>query len=183
MDASDFVKSTVYSESQEKALLGRKEVQGGFDFVYSDICAIRELILKDETLMEKFNWLNGNRFPAIPITDRSPWNMASEDYVKRFMLESFGVLCQVNGVSTDKWGNVFWVMKGVCPFHRRHHRNQHWIINEGKPDGESIVQCFHCSKRFTKVAFTPKAYVAKLNLFIAVGDGVAYPVPRLMTKK
>lgn len=177
MDSS-FSSATEFYRIELDALATRKESQGGFDFVASDIQVIRGLILKEKKVMEIFNWLDGNRFPQIPITERSSFNMAGEDYVKRYMLESWGVLCQVALVGQDKYQFIYWTMKGICPFHRRLHRNQHWIINEGKPNGDSVIQCFHPSKRFIKACIYPKAFVPKLPLHVPAGDGASYPVPR-----
>lgn len=146
-------------------LLAKRRTAGGYNWNYADVRCAKGLI-------EKGIQLPFAAFlpPSVPITQRSVFNMACEDYVKRTILETFGVLCQVKIVQKHK-GKIQWLMTGVCPFHRHVHDSQHWYILEGKE--ETAVGCFFVNP---DNPHHPKAWIPSLPL-VAPGDNpVHYPV-------
>lgn len=133
------------STDPKKRLLDWAEPQGGFDWNRFDLNDAMAIAKDDAGFALRINYIPWDA----PITARSKFNMSCEDYVKRTILEEFHVLCQVHSVGHDKKGCIQWIMQGVCPFHRRIHRQQRWIINEGTANQDSFIMCFHPSKRYT----------------------------------
>jgi len=157
-------------------LLAKRRAEGGYNWNYADVKAAQGIVARGVQLPF------GAFLPStVPISPRSAFNLASEDYVKTCILEIFGVLCQLKIVSKDRKGRIQWLMSGVCPFHRHVHDNQHWAITDFSVD-ETHVHCFFTisgeqdvSKQF------PRARIAHLPL-VAKGDGdysVAARVPPL----
>lgn len=132
--------ATAGSEEDKKFLLSLKEPQGGFAWCAMETRVAKKIIKVYPELKEPFGWLHW----SLNVSPRSKYNHLAEDYVKRVILEEFGVLCQLQTITKDRFGNDMWLMSGVCPFHRRVHRQQHWCIHQKKDD--TIVECFHKNK-------------------------------------
>lgn len=157
-------------------LLGKRRTAGGYNWTFADVKAAQAIVARGVQLPF------GAFLPStVPITPRSTYNLASEDYVKTAILETFGVLCQLKIVGKNKAGRVQWMMFGVCPFHRHVHDQQHWAITDFSQN-ETHVHCFFpvsTEQDITKQY--PRARIPHLPL-VAPGDGdypVAVTVPPL----
>lgn len=114
-----------------------KEPQGGYAFGWLELHDLVELCGRHRSLRAEFAWLD----VATPIPPRSRFNFGSEDYVKHVLLEMFGVLANLHSVYLSPRRQVTWVLKGVCPFHRRVHTHNRYCVREDK-QGTSLI-CFH----------------------------------------
>lgn len=148
--------------NRKQTLLGWRQEQGGFDWTGWDMQdAIKIAKSGDEEFAQRISWLP----PETRVPPRSRFDMGPvEDYVKHVVLEECGVLGNIHAVTKDKHGNLAWVMKGVCPFHRRVHRHQNWIIVEGRPGKDTIIRCMKASKRFTASTHYPYIKIGELAL-------------------
>lgn len=151
-------------------LLGKRRTQGGYNWNYADVKSAKAI--SEAGIQLPFaKFIPGDA----PVAPRSAHNMASEDYVKRAILEIFGVLCQVKHVTYDKKGRLSWLMTGVCPFHRHVHDSQHWAIIDTSSE-ETTVICFFQNPGSDYSP--PRCPIARLHHLplIAPGDGPNYPV-------
>lgn len=150
-------------------LLAKRRTAGGYFWSYSDV-KMAKAISERGVQLPFAKFLPGNT----PLAPRSAFNMAGEDYVKRAILETFGVLCQVKQVCKSKKGNLMWLMTGVCPFHRHVHDSQHWAIEQRNED-----TCVICFFKNPGTDYSPErcpiAYIPLLPLCVP-GDGPNYPV-------
>jgi hypothetical protein len=152
-------------------LLGKRRTAGGYNWNFADVKAAQGIVSRGIQLPF------GAFLPStVPLTERSAFNMASEDYVKRSILEEFGVLCQVKIVTKDAKGHLMWLMTGVCPFHRHVHDSQHWFIIDFNQH-ETHIGCFFPINETEndKRTHYPRAVIPHLPL-VAPGDGADYPV-------
>jgi len=167
----DFNSAADHDSATVAYLLAKRRTAGGYNWSYADVKAAQALISRGIQLP-----FAGFLHPDVPLPPRSAFNMASEDYVKRCILEMFGVLCQIKHVTYDKRNKIMWLMSGVCPFHRHVHDSQHWAIVDGNE--ETQILCFFPLES----GRLPRAIVPHLPL-VAPGDGPNYPVairqPRL----
>lgn len=163
----DFNSCAAHDSATVAYLLAKRRTAGGFDWTFADVKAAQGLVARGIQL--PFGaFINADA----PLPPRSVFNMATEDYVKRTILETFGVLSQVKIVRHDKFGNLQWLMTGVCPLHRHHHESQHWYISDTK-NADTIVGCFFLLPNGKQ----PRAFVPHIPL-IARGDSRDhYPVP------
>jgi hypothetical protein len=132
-----------------------KEPGGGFSWSAAEVCTARKIIKLYPEHKETFAWLHW----TLDVTPDSKFAHLAEKYVKRVILEEFGVLSQVVSIGKDKVGNDQWVMTGVCPFHRRVHRSQHWYINQKKDC--TIIGCFHANAIYGRLV-NPFVIIDKL---------------------
>lgn len=167
----DFNVASQHDAGTVAYLLAKRRAAGGFNWNYADVKAAQGIVARGIQLPF------GAFLPStVPIAPRSVFNMASEDYVKRTILEEFGVLCQVKIVTKDKKQRLMWLMSGVCPFHRHVHDNQHWFILDFSPS-ETHVGCFFAINETEQDVRThyPRAVLPHFPL-VAPGDGPNYPV-------
>lgn len=150
---------------RKATLLSRKDdhVNGGFEFTGYDVSDAVSIAKADAEFARAIAFL-----PATtPLAPASRFGFGtSENYFKQLVLEEFGVLTQVVSTGVSKFGQTYWTMTGVCPFHRRVHRNQHWILCEGKrgdPKG-GYARCMKPLKRFTSTAHYPTKHVGDIEL-------------------
>jgi len=133
---------------------------GGFEWTGYDLSDAIEIAKSDASFAASMAWMA----PDTPITPRSRYNFACEDYVKRVVVEELGVLAQISGTSKSKYGQLAYTMKGVCPFHRRVHSHQHWVLCEGRPGQPTFARCMKPLKRFTQTVHYPTKNVGDLEL-------------------
>jgi hypothetical protein len=135
--ADNLVKSA--AEQDKDYIMQFKAPGGGFSWSAAELSIAKKTMKLYPELKAEFCWLDW----TLDVTVDSKFSELAEGYVKRVMLEEFGVLCQLKTIMKDKMGNTQWVMTGVCPFHRRVHRQQNWYICQKKD--VSIVGCFHAN--------------------------------------
>jgi len=133
---------------------------GGFEWTGYDLADAIEVAKMDPEFAFHMAFIGD----TAPITPRSRYNMSSEDYIKRTILEELGVLAQINSVSKSKFGQVAWLMKGVCPFHRRVHSHQNWMVCEGRKGQPAFARCMKPLKRFTQTVHYPTKTIGDLEL-------------------
>lgn len=133
---------------------------GGFEWTGYDLRDALEIAKSDQAFASKMAYMA----PDAPITPRSRYNIAGEDYVKRTICEELGVLAQIGGISTSKHGQKAYIMKGVCPFHRRVHAHQNWVLCEGRPGQPTFARCMKPLKRFTATVHYPTKDVGDLAI-------------------
>jgi len=133
---------------------------GGFEWTGYDLADALEIA----KIVPSFAAAMAYMAPDTPITPRSRYNFPSEDYVKRTVLEELGVLAQINGTSRSKHGQIAWIMKGVCPFHRRVHTHQNWVLCEGRKGQPCFARCMKPLKRFTQTVHYPTKTIGDLEL-------------------
>lgn len=126
-------------KKQLKQLLIRKnDVRGGFEFVdVQELIYMRTLAMHPR-YRSHFDWCA----PDSDVLPRSHVNHPAEDYVKRYLIEQWGVRAQLALILKDKYENPQWIMTGVCPFHRRSHSSQNWAIQINMKM-ETQITCFH----------------------------------------
>lgn len=133
---------------------------GGFEWTGYDLADALEIAKSDASFASSMAYMA----PNTPIAPRSRYNFACEDYVKRTIAEELGVLAQVNGTSRSKFGQIAWLMKGVCPFHRRVHTHQNWMVCEGRKGQPAFARCMKPLKRFTQTVHYPTKTIGDLEL-------------------
>jgi len=133
---------------------------GGFEWTGYDLADALEIA----KIVPSFAAAMAYMAPDTPIAPRSRYNFKSEDYVKRTILEELGVLAQINGTSRSKHGQIAWIMKGVCPFHRRVHTHQNWVLCEGRKGQPCFARCMKPLKRFTQTVHYPTKTIGDLEL-------------------
>lgn len=110
---------------------------GGYEFGYLELSDLQRLCSAHPELRREFGWLEH----TIPVPPRSKFNFGSEDYIKHVVLELFGVLVNIHSVYKTPKKQICWVLKGVCPFHRRVHTHNRFCIREDLR-GTALI-CFH----------------------------------------
>lgn len=160
---TDIQTAVSHDAGQVAYLLAKKRPQGGYNFTYADLRVVKGLIARGVQM--PFVWLA----PDVDLPPRSVFNMACEDYVKRTIVEEFGVLSQVKIVNKTSKNNIQWLMSGVCPFHRIVHDHQNWGIIQGAE--ESCIICYRGREDGKPI----RAFLYKLPL-VCYGDGSSYPV-------
>jgi len=133
---------------------------GGFEWTGYDLQDAIEIAKSSAPFAAEMAYIA----PTAPITPRSRYNFPSEDYVKRTILEELGVLTQINGTQKSKHGQIAWIMKGVCPFHRRVHTHQNWVLCEGRKGQPCFARCMKPLKRFTQTVHYPTKTIGDLEL-------------------
>lgn len=162
----EFNKASVYDAEQLAYLMTKKRPQGGWNFSYADLKIWKDLIGKG--IEAPFVWLDPD---STAITPPSVFNMACENYVKRCIMEYFGIYCQVKLVNKTSHNEIQWIMAGVCPFHRIVHDHQNWAIINGRE--ESVVICYRGDERGKPI----RAFIHELPLYSPAGDNPKhYPV-------
>jgi hypothetical protein len=152
-DLAEYQKSKAQQDLEY--LLKFKEPGGGFSWSAAELSSARALIKLYPEYRGEFAWLPW----TLDVTPDSKFSHLAEQYVKRVILEEFGVLCQIKSMAKDKMGNDQWIMTGVCPFHRRVHRSQNWYINQKKD--ASIIGCFHANAIYGRLV-NPFVILGKL---------------------
>jgi hypothetical protein len=143
-------------------------INGGFEWTGFDLADALAVATADPEFAGKMGYVP----LTAPITPQSRFNFGeAENYVKRVALEELGVLAQIAGTQISKHGQNAWVMKGVCPFHRRVHRNQHWVICEGRKGMETFARCMKPLKRFTATCHYPTKTLGDLALEMPILEG------------
>jgi len=133
---------------------------GGFEWTGYNLRDAIEIAKSDAAFAAKMAWMA----PDAPITPRSRYNLPGEDYVKRVVCEELGVLAQIGGMSKSKHGQKAYIMKGVCPFHRRVHTHQNWVLVEGRAGCPTFARCMKPLKRFSATVHYPTKDVGDLAI-------------------
>lgn len=142
-----FITANEFNETDKHItyLRAKKETQGGYAFLDHDVFALSNILLLRPELRKEFAWLDWQDWKNAYITPDSGHSLDGESYVKTVMLENFGILCNVKMVcQKPNTKNTYWVMKGICPFHRRVHSSQNWIIESVHQN--AILACYHVNK-------------------------------------
>jgi len=154
------------STSRIQKLLSFKEdhPNGGFEWTGYDLSEALEAAIDDP----EFACIMVRIPPQAPLAPQSRFRFGSgEDYVKRVILEELGVLAQIKCITQTKYGQTSWIMSGVCPFHRRVHSRQNWLLCEGKPGQPTFARCMKPLKRFTASVHYPTKKIGDLELMMA----------------
>jgi hypothetical protein len=136
---------------------------GGFQWTGYDVSDAIEIAKTDPDFAKEMVFIPSET----PVAPASRFCLGPvESYVKCVVLEELGVLAQVKSISKTKHGQIAWIMGGVCPFHRRVHGTQNWVIVEGRPGKPTIARCMKpLNKRFTAAMHYPsKILGGELNL-------------------
>lgn len=145
-------------------LLSRADLQhpnGGFEWTGYDLSDAIAIAKTDQEFASRMAYMD----PSKPSTPQSRFHFgAAEDYIKLLVKEELGVLAQIKSVSTSRHGQVYWIMQGVCPFHRRVHSQQNWIISEGRKGAPGFARCMKPLKRFTATVHHPTKILGDLSL-------------------
>ena len=137
---------------------------GGYEWTGYNLRDALEIAKSDAAFAAKMAYMA----PDTPITPRSRYNIAGEDYVKRVICEELGVLAQIGGITKSKHGQTAYIMKGVCPFHRRVHTHQNWVLVEGRAGRPTFARCMKALKRFPASAHYPTKEVGDLHLELPI---------------
>lgn len=137
-----------------------KHPNGGYEWTGFDLSDAIEIAKTDRSFAQRMAFMA----PDTPLPPRSRYNLPGEDYIKRVVVEELGVLSQVVGTSRSKHGQLAWIMTGVCPFHRRVHTHQHWVICEGRKGQPTFARCMKPLKRFTATVHYPTKNLGDLAI-------------------
>lgn len=112
--------------------------RGGFEpTCKTDIIFMRAICVHPRH-QPKFNWLPKDT----PCCSVSPLCLPGESYVMRYFIENWGIRAKLRLIVRDKFANPEWIMEGVCPFHRREHSKQNWVVKINSKL-ETEIMCFH----------------------------------------
>jgi len=116
----------------------KNEIRGGFEPVCrADVVYMRQLCVHPR-YRAMFNWCSKSE----PLLSPSMLSLEGENYVMAYLRDEWGVRAKLQLVIYDKFGNPEWIMSGMCPFHRREHSKQNWMIKINSKL-ETEIMCFH----------------------------------------
>lgn len=148
MDSFDelYVAGILKDFSSYSSLKSKKnKVRGGFEFDSCDIFELKCLIDHDKSYCKEFHWCPDYEDPLqdlFPISNELIEEYPGLPYIYRLILEDFGVLCSFWKKCIARTGQTVWIMRGMCPFHRRVHSQQHWCLIK-QESGVVIMTCLH----------------------------------------
>lgn len=133
---------------------------GGYEWTGYDLQDALEIAKTDKSFAQRMAFME----PTTTLPPHSRYHLPGEDYVKRVILEELGVLSQVGGYQRSKHGQAAWIMKGVCPFHRRVHAHQNWVVCEGRKGQPTFARCMKPLKRFQHTNHYPTKNLGDLAI-------------------
>ena len=107
---------------------------------------IRDLVDRGNfQLLIKIGWeLDGPDRTPFPTNEKVDIHPGAQMIVYGYLLHRFGIRALVDSIGKDRYKQVNWKFRSVCPFHRRVHTSNNWFISASAIKGY-YIGCFHRS--------------------------------------